>query len=182
MSVINTLFTVKGRASRKTFWLANLGIIGLLLTVSLCKFVVTRRPPADAQATVDLFDVLVAFAALVAVTVVLVKRLNDLVWPSWLGYAAGLLGAGIVVLQGLDFDPVNDASPISVAMPGLYTVFGPLLLLFGIVLFVLSVILPIAVLVVGLKRGTRGPNVHGPDPLSVVRPNVDDARRANATR
>jgi uncharacterized membrane protein YhaH (DUF805 family) len=129
-----------GRISRKTFWIAMSAVI---VTNYLACYAVQNIQGGQLSAVVDLAFTYPEFA-------IAVKRGNDRDWPLW---PVATLFAGSVLLDlfavlGL---ASTDDSPSMLAF---------------------AVAVPFSVLGVGLlielgfRRGTVGPNQHGPDPLS----------------
>jgi uncharacterized membrane protein YhaH (DUF805 family) len=150
MSMFNTLFSVKGRIRRKTYWLASLGITVVMLAVILGELVFTGQLlKFPSQAETLLFS-LVSLATVFPLTAIMVKRLNDIEWPAWLGYAMGMMELVLSLAAYLAPDTFYKLTPVQTVLN--------IWLAVAVVLFV----------VVGLKRGTIGANAHGPDPLSVI--------------
>jgi uncharacterized membrane protein YhaH (DUF805 family) len=150
MSVFNSLFSVKGRIGRKTYWLACLSITGLVAAAILGERVVTGQLVIDPlYQPKTVFSAIALIASQFPLFVIISKRVNDIngvndiEWPAWLFYATGVVSAVLLLAQYLGFNPF-------------------------IKLTVVETVLVVLTLLVGLKRGTNGANAHGPDPLSVI--------------
>jgi uncharacterized membrane protein YhaH (DUF805 family) len=148
--VFNSLFSVKGRIGRKTYWLACLSITGLVAAAILGERVVTGQLVIDPlYQPKTVFSAIALIASQVPLFVIISKRVNDIngvndiEWPAWLFYATGVVSAVLLLAQYLGFNPF-------------------------IKLTVVETVLVVLTLLVGLKRGTNGANAHGPDPLSVI--------------
>jgi uncharacterized membrane protein YhaH (DUF805 family) len=86
-------------------------------------------------------------------TLAMIRRLNDLQWGAWLGYLYGLFSVVSAVYMSLNFDSIMRAS----MSPATYTPAYLAINGFGIIAFIFFLVLV-------FKRGTVGPNSHGPDP------------------
>lgn len=128
-----------GRISRQTFWIA-MGIIGLV-NVLACE--VAQQIQGDQlNAIVDLVFTYPEFA-------IAVKRGNDRDWPLWpiAVFFAGSLLLDLFAVLGL---AGTDAAPSALAL----------------VVTVPFSVLGLGLLIeLGFRKGSQGPNRHGPDPL-----------------
>lgn len=150
-----------GRMRRRTFgllmiayFIASWGLAWAGGISQLMTDVSNGRPPN--------FDMLYQprwlFAAIsvlmvVAFTVVLVRRLNDLEWSPWIGYIYGLITLGTTIYTYARFNEVMRGS----ANPGQMGGFNMAISAFGLIAFIFFIVLV-------FKRGTVGPNSNGPDP------------------
>jgi uncharacterized membrane protein YhaH (DUF805 family) len=128
-----------GRISRKTFWIG----LGLLIVAETAAHFVTEEIQGDRlSAIVDLAFTYPEFA-------VAAKRAHDRNMPLWLLIVFFAAGAILDLLTVLELSGTDDQpSMLSLAIAVPFTVFG------------------IALLVeLGFRKGTPGPNPHGPDPL-----------------
>jgi uncharacterized membrane protein YhaH (DUF805 family) len=128
-----------GRISRKTFWIA----MAAVTVAEIFGHLIAELIEGDRlSAIVDLAFTYPEFA-------IAVKRGHDRNMPLWLLIA--FFGAGafldlLTVLQWAGTDDEPSMLSLAIAIP--FTVFG------------------LALLVeLGLRKGTTGPNQHGPDPL-----------------
>jgi uncharacterized membrane protein YhaH (DUF805 family) len=129
-----------GRISRRTFWIA----FGVLTLAEVVTHFLTEQIQGDRlSAIVDLAFTYPEFA-------VAIKRAHDRNLPVWLLVAFFGAGAFLDLLTVLELSGTDDQpSILSLAIAVPFTVFG------------------IALLVeLGFRRGTPGPNQHGPDPLA----------------
>ena len=135
------LFTVfDGRISRQTFWIA----IAVLTVAEIFGHILAEEIQGDRlSAIVDLAYTYPEFA-------VAVKRAHDRNLPLWLLFAffgASALLDLLTVLELTGTDEQPSLVSIGIALP--FTVMGLVLLV-----------------ELGFRRGTIGPNQHGPDPLA----------------
>jgi uncharacterized membrane protein YhaH (DUF805 family) len=131
-----------GRIGRQTFWIA----FGVLLVAELIGHAVAEEIQGDRlSAIVDLAFAYPEFA-------VAVKRGHDRNTPLWLlivFFGASAVLDLLIVLEMTGNDDQPSMLSLLIALP--FTVLG------------------IALLVeLGFRRGTIGPNQHGPDPLAKV--------------
>ena len=140
MDWVYLLSSFDGRISRKTFWIA----MGAVTIAELFGHLLAEQIQGDRlSAIVDLAFTYPEFA-------IAVKRGHDRNMPLWLLIA--FFGAGAVLdlltvleLTGTEDDP--SLLSLLIALP--FTVLG------------------LALLVeLGFRKGTTGPNQHGPDPLA----------------
>jgi len=131
-----------GRISRQTFWFA----MGVLAIAEIIAHLIAEHVQGDRlSAIVDLAFTYPEFA-------VAIKRAHDRNMPVWLlgiffGASALLDLFTVLGLAGSDEAP----SMLSLVIAVPFTVFG------------------LALLVeLGFRRGTVGPNPHGPDPLAKI--------------
>jgi uncharacterized membrane protein YhaH (DUF805 family) len=129
-----------GRISRKTFWIAMVIVaVGNLLAC----YVAQAIQGDQLNAIVDLAFTYPEFA-------IAVKRSNDRDWPLWpvaLFFASSVLLDLLSVLGLAGTDQAPSMLAIALAVP--FSVLGIGLLI-----------------ELGFRRGTPGPNQHGPDPLA----------------
>ena len=135
------LFTgFDGRIGRQTFWIA----FGVLLVAELIGHAIAEEIQGDRlSAIVDLAFTYPEFA-------VAVKRAHDRNTPLWLlivFFGASAMLDLLIVLEMTGTDDQPSMLSLLIALP--FTVLG------------------VALLVeLGFRRGTIGPNQHGPDPLA----------------
>jgi len=137
----NFLFnSFNGRISRKTFWIA-IAVVGVA-NVAAC-LIASEIGGDRVSAIVDLAFTYPEFA-------IAAKRAHDRDFPMWL---LGIFFAANAVLDLLDVQgwsgTSDEPSMISIAIAVPFTV-----LFFALVAEL------------GFRRGTVGPNRHGPDPLA----------------
>jgi uncharacterized membrane protein YhaH (DUF805 family) len=131
-----------GRIGRQTFWIA----FGVLLVAELIGHAIAEEIQGDRlSAIVDLAFTYPEFA-------VAVKRAHDRNTPLWLlivFFGASAVLDLLIVLEMTGTDDQPSMLSLLIALP--FTVLG------------------VALLVeLGFRRGTIGPNQHGPDPLAKV--------------
>jgi len=91
--LVHILTEFRGRIDRKAFW------IGILVIAAAYLFSPFRPPSVDGFAGVPtIASELWSYLWLIPLAAVVVKRVNDIGWPSWLGY-------GFAALVGLSFIP-----------------------------------------------------------------------------
>ena len=89
----NILFGFRGSIDRQAFW------IGILVVTMAYLFSPFRPPAVDGfAAPPTILSELWDYAWLIPLAAVTVKRVNDIGWPSWLGY-------GYAAIVGLSFIP-----------------------------------------------------------------------------
>ena len=140
MDWVYLLTSFEGRISRKAFWIA----MAVVTVAEILGHIVAEQIQGDRlSAIVDLAFTYPEFA-------VAAKRANDRNLPLWLlivFFGAGALLDLLTVLQMTGTDEQPSLLSLAIALP--FTVMG------------------LALLVeLGFRRGTIGPNPHGPDPLS----------------
>jgi uncharacterized membrane protein YhaH (DUF805 family) len=122
MSLANTLFSFDGRMSRKTYWLSFVGVfVGifcLMFVIELGRTAMTGHIRRVVSPT-DLIDTLLAILLIVPCTAITVKRLNDIAWPVWLGYASGASMVLFSVAQYFGFDPLIKLTPVTTVLSGI---------------------------------------------------------------
>jgi uncharacterized membrane protein YhaH (DUF805 family) len=131
-----------GRISRRTFWIA-MGIVAI--ANFLACYVAENIQGDQLNAIVDLVFTYPEFA-------IAVKRGNDRDWPLWpiaIFFAASVLLDLFSVLGLAGTDEAPSTLAFAVAVP--FSVIGLGLLI-----------------ELGFRKGTVGPNQHGPDPLAKV--------------
>ena len=139
MDWVYLLNSFEGRIGRRTFWIA----MGVVAVAEIAAHLVADQFQGDRlSAIVDLAFTYPEFA-------VAVKRGHDRNLPVWLlatFFAAGALLDLLTVLGWAGTEEAPSAPALAIAVP--FTVVG------------------LALLVeLGFRRGTVGPNQHGPDPL-----------------
>jgi uncharacterized membrane protein YhaH (DUF805 family) len=128
-----------GRIGRKTFWIA---LCVLTIAEIVTHFIAEQIQGDRLSAIIDLAFTYPEFA-------LTAKRAHDRNLPIWLLIAFFAAGGILDLLTVLDLSGTDDQpSILSLAIAVPFTVFG----------FALLVEL-------GFRRGTPGPNPHGPDPL-----------------
>jgi uncharacterized membrane protein YhaH (DUF805 family) len=130
----------EGRIGRKTFWIA----MGTVFAVNVLAWGIAEQIEGDRLgAIVDLAFTYPEFA-------IAVKRGHDRNMPLWLLVVFFAANAVLDLLDVLGWAGTNDEpSALSLAIAVPFTIFG------------------IALLVeLGFRKGTVGPNQHGPDPLA----------------
>ena len=131
--------TFEGRISRQTFWIG----VAVLLVVELLAHIIAEEIQGDRLgAIVDLAFAYPEFA-------LCLKRAHDRNLPLWVLITFFVGSALLDFLTVLEMAGTDDQpSAPSVALALLFTVLGLVLLV-----------------ELGFRRGTVGPNQHGPDPL-----------------
>jgi len=129
-----------GRIGRKTFWIA----MGAITIAEICGHLLAQQIEGDRlSAIVDLAFTYPEFA-------IAVKRGHDRNMPVWLlvvFFAAGAVLDLLTVLELTGTEEEPNVLSLVIALP--FTVLG------------------LALLVeLGFRKGTPGPNQHGPDPLA----------------
>jgi uncharacterized membrane protein YhaH (DUF805 family) len=128
-----------GRIGRKTFWIA-------LCVLTLAE-IVTHFIAEQIQG--DRLSAIVDFAFTYPEFALTAKRAHDRNLPVWLLIPFFAAGGFLDLLTVLDLSGTDDQpSILSLAIAVPFTVFGFALLI-----------------ELGFRRGTSGPNQHGPDPL-----------------
>jgi uncharacterized membrane protein YhaH (DUF805 family) len=130
-----------GRIGRQTFWLA----LGAVLVVNIVACYAAQQLGGDKlNAVVDLIFTYPEFA-------IAVKRGNDRAMPLWpiaIFFAGSVLLDFLAVLDLTGTDEEPSTLSFAIALP--FTILGLVLLV-----------------ELGFRKGTPGPNRHGPDPLAV---------------
>jgi uncharacterized membrane protein YhaH (DUF805 family) len=138
MDALDLFTSFDGRIGRKIFWLATAAIAGIEFVVLLV-----------AIAMGDLLAEGVVLIFLYPQFVVSIKRAHDRDMPAWMVSAFFAFSVVRDALMFLGWDLMNvDSDPATLAINVAYAVYG-LAILFEL----------------GFRRGTAGPNRHGPDPL-----------------
>lgn len=166
-----TLYTsFDGRISRKPFWIGAivLFVAGLLLSV------VVVWPLAALSASLGtIVSLLLSLALLYPGVALATKRLHDRNKPAAL--------IGLFVAPGLLYQ-VADLLGLTTRALSVQGQAVPVPTLIGTVLGLLSLGVGIwALVTLGLRKGTAGPNAHGPDPLATATPPDDPAPAADRT-
>jgi uncharacterized membrane protein YhaH (DUF805 family) len=156
MSWVDVFFGFHGRINRKTFWAgwicANIAGFALMALLSWIAAGDPASPdvwltPVDKKSTwVPVWGVWLAVVAW-PLAALATKRLHDRERPGWLWYAYYCL---TIVFS---MPPLKNMTAAD--LPAVVRVFMPLLLVFAVYLFA----------ELGVMRGTRGANIHGPDTL-----------------
>ena len=154
-------FSLSGRMRRRTF---GFNVIGNFIAgIGLGMFGGLGQIMADAtQGKVPSFELLyqprwlffaVSLLLTLAMAFAFIKRLNDLQWPTWLGYLYGAVSSASLAYTYMNFNAAMAAS-------GNPTKMGPVDIFISVFGFVSLVFF----LVLIFKRGTVGPNANGADP------------------
>jgi uncharacterized membrane protein YhaH (DUF805 family) len=142
-------FTFDGRIGRRTYWIgATLLIVALIvavLPIAIVEAIIVSEGPMSRWGTIAIF--IVTLLAMVPAYSLTIRRINDLDHPAWTAWA--LVGMSVV-------DAARSSAGVAYGT-------NPLTMAFGL-LFALAFLW--AVVVLGLRRGTIGPNRHGPDPVA----------------
>jgi uncharacterized membrane protein YhaH (DUF805 family) len=140
MDWVYLLNSFHGRISRKPFWIA----MGVVALANIVAYYIAEQIDGDRLAAiVDLAFTYPEFA-------IAAKRGNDRNMPLWLLAIFFVAGALLDLLDVLQWGGTSDEpSMLALVIAVPFTVFG------------------LALLVeLGFRRGTPGPNQHGPDPLA----------------
>ena len=143
-----------GRISRKTFWLASISVLVIEVLIAAAA-AATAEEFAD-EATGDLAMDIVLFAFLYPQFAISVKRGHDRNISTW------VIGAWYVVLAMSDilrFFGWLRSSPNQNVLSSANLISFAFIMIAGIISLALLIEL-------GFRRGTRGPNRYGPDPLA----------------
>jgi uncharacterized membrane protein YhaH (DUF805 family) len=143
-----------GRITRKTFWLASIAVLVIELLIAAAA-AATAEEFAD-EATGDLATDIVLFAFLYPQFAISVKRGHDRNISTW------VIGAWYVVLAMSDilrFFGWLQSSPNQNVFSSANLISFAFIMIAGIISLALLIEL-------GFRRGTRGPNRYGPDPLA----------------
>ena len=177
-NIVPLYTTTDGRISRKTWWLAVIGIAVVNIVISLLIFPILGLGTPNQQAIMNAANDPAALNALITSSVqvsgwaslvlflvfayplycVSVKRRHDKDNNGMdvLGYLAITALMMLVQALGLGFS-ITDVNGVPVPMPSMiYGVLGFVALVYAIYMLV----------VLGFLRGTAGPNQYGPDPLA----------------
>lgn len=148
------LFTrFDGRIARQTFWLGVVVLLAAAVALAFMAGLLFSIGPVAAYRIQLATLVLLAYPA----TALVVKRLNDRDRPR--GLVAVVWGPSLLILIG-------QGSGLAGHMSDVYgtPVFKPNML--GMGLYALAMVVGLwALIELGILRGTKGPNQHGPDPL-----------------
>lgn len=144
-------FTFKGRATRRDFNIryALVWFIGLI-AASLLDFFFA--PNGDGDGPFSTAWTLIMFVPTLAVTC---RRLHDLGYSGWWQLLVYSLSITLIGILAVILGVAVLTNPLVGGLGGLLAVLA--LLVFYLVFFVLLC----------AKRGTKGPNKYGPDPLEV---------------
>ena len=143
-----------GRISRKTFWLASISVLVIEVLIAAAA-AATAEEFAD-EATGDLAMDIVLFAFLYPQFAISVKRGHDRNISTW------VIGAWYVALAMSDilrFFGWLRSSPNQNVLSSANLISFAFIMIAGIISLALLIEL-------GFRRGTRGPNRYGPDPLA----------------
>lgn len=143
-------FALEGRLPRLPFWLACLALIAITLVILVPAGLLRWDPATDpAPLSYRVLELVVTLALAYPTYAIMLKRLYDRDHPG--------TAAFVFIVLDIVAECVNVVSPIETDS-GL----TPL----GWVLMIPLIVLLIALAIeLGLRRGTRGPNRFGPDPL-----------------
>jgi uncharacterized membrane protein YhaH (DUF805 family) len=139
MDWIHLFFSFNGRISRQPFWIASCILIAISIVLAVFFYSIDRRPLGG---VLDLAVLYPNFA-------VIFKRAHDRDMAIWIPSLALILSILLTFIEILGLDgPFDDPSRLYfvVALPTL-----------AVALYLLVDL--------GFRRGTHGPNRHGPDPL-----------------
>lgn len=151
MSIGQAVFGFRGRISRRTYWLAMLGVYTVFFLIAgAAEYLVTGRlrlavSSSDAPLWPAIFASLMVLVLWPSLAISL-KRWHDHGLPSWpifLYYVLCLCAALTVPFLS------------DIKLVGLHMLFSSVLDIFWIVL----------IIVLGFIKGNVGPNRYGPDPL-----------------
>ncbi len=164
--MLSTLFSFSGRIPRKTFWLAMLALLVIILAIYAAAISVLGFPAMNPNQPPDfshpIFKVygVVTLLSIWPALAIYVKRLHDRNMSGWwivAGYLLMLIPFGLMfmnpaMMAGMQAGQMPSGAGVMMAvMMGAYLV-ASLLFLW---LFIVT----------GFLRGTNGPNRFGPDPL-----------------
>jgi uncharacterized membrane protein YhaH (DUF805 family) len=153
MTVIHLLLGFEGRISRQGFWM-GLAILAALEIAARAVLGIPFFPTATKPVSVRLTEAAIELLTLYPTTAVVVKRLHDRDQPG--SYAVWLVGISVIImitnLFGLTDDPDNPT-------------WLDWVLSFCAIGIVLAYLVEL-----GFRRGTRGDNRYGPDPLGAPTP------------
>lgn len=142
-------FTFDGRIGRRTYWIgATLLIVALIvavLPIAIVEAIFVSEGPMSRWGTIAIF--ILTLLAMVPAYSLTIRRINDLDQPAWTAWA--LVGISVV-------DAARSSAGVAYGTNLLTMAFG--------ILFALAFLW--AVIVLGFRRGTIGPNRHGPDPVA----------------
>jgi len=139
------LLNFRGRIPRKLWWLAQ----AILLVLAVAGYSVVHGFTLPQQQSQSAFEIVWRFVLFLSAYAVTVKRLNDRGHASWVGTIwLGMALVGVIAdMRGLFADPMSWGRP-------------------GWALFAASFTVSLWFFIdLGMLRGERGPNRHGPDPL-----------------
>lgn len=130
MQLMTTLFSFRGRIGRRPYWLTTLALFSLIIVFAVASstFVAfvglesimankgyTARQLEQLNVSTTLFMLLIN----IPTTAIAVKRLNDIGWPTWLGYATGIWTALIIFAEYfgfVQFDKYTTATSLVVSV------------------------------------------------------------------
>jgi uncharacterized membrane protein YhaH (DUF805 family) len=144
----------EGRIPRKTFWLANIAVLVIQVIVSAIAAAVVEEFAGEAAG--DLTMDVIIFVFLYPSFVITLKRAHDRDISNGVIYAyyVLLMVYQLVLFAGWAHNLNPDPAVFSLRP------------LFFIMLILIVGVISLAVLIeLGFRRGTRGPNNYGPDPL-----------------
>lgn len=159
---LKTLYTsFDGRINRKPFWL---GAIGLFVAGVVLSLVVVWPLTALSTSLGKIVSLLLSLLLLYPAVALCVKRLHDRDKPVtllWIFIAPGL-AYQVADLLGLATRALSIQGKVVMVPTLIGTVLGLISLAVGIW----------ALITLGLRKGTAGPNAHGPDPLAAPVPSA----------
>ena len=142
------LFSFRGRIPRKSYWLAEV----ILLVLGIAGYLIINGPALPQHGPGSPLSIAWNFVLLLPGLAVAVKRLNDRGHTVWVA-AIWLVSAGAGAIAAY-FDFFADPMKLGRAEWALLAVF------FAVGLWLL--------IDLGMLRGERGPNRHGPDPVGTA--------------
>ena len=139
MNWINLYTSFEGRITRKPFWIGILSLAALELAVSLATY------QYEADKITNVADLILTYPEFA----VAAKRAHDRDISTWI---IGLFFAGSVAFDLLAIAGLAGTTEAGASVVVPIALWG----IFGLVVLV----------DLGFRRGTEGPNRHGPDPLA----------------
>lgn len=154
MNLAHLFWETQGRLARRPFWL---GVLALIVVVALANAAAAYYDPSGMDATPPALWYRVASLLLMAAIAwptyaLLVKRLHD---RGQGPHAAIVYSVLALLLHAVDAVYPLETPKGDLLWPGL-AIGAPL------------VLVVIALIVEGMRRGDTGPNAHGPDPLAQI--------------
>jgi uncharacterized membrane protein YhaH (DUF805 family) len=116
MSLITTLFSFDGRISRKTYWLAAVSLTIFAFVIVFGKALVLRQDFWGDAVPADAIDLFIEILLAIPCAALAVKRLNDISWPAWLGYASAVTSVLFCAAQYAGFDPMIKLTPVTIGL------------------------------------------------------------------
>lgn len=157
MNLKSLYTTFDGRINRKPFWL---GLIGLVIASIVITVVIVLPLTALSNMLGGLVGLLISLAFLYPACALGIKRLHDR------GKAGTLMA--VFIAPGLVYQ-IADLLGLATRQVTMNGQTFPVPTAIGSALGVLSLIVAIwALITLGIRRGTAGPNAWGPDPLAAT--------------